>query len=209
MKTGILIGIAGASGSGKTFVASRIMERLGADKAVIIQEDSYYEDLSDIRYDERVVSNFDHPDAFDHDLLAKQLRRLSNGQAILQPVYDYKSHRRLEEIKTVDPCGLIILEGILILTDARLRDLMDLRVFIDTASDVCLRRRLERDMAERGRTADSVIRQYRETVHPMYLRFIEPSRQYADVVVSGAGENSEAVDALTARINAILHSDGQ
>ncbi|MCP4679459.1 MAG: uridine kinase, partial [Deltaproteobacteria bacterium] len=203
------IGIAGASGSGKTFLAGRVMEHLGPDKAAIIQEDSYYEDLSDMPFDERAATNFDHPDAFDHDLLAEQLLQLLSGETILQPVYDYESHRRLKETKTVEPCALIILEGILILSDARLRDLMDLRVFIDTASDVCLMRRLERDIAERGRTADSVIRQYQETVRPMYLRFVEPSKQYADILISGAEEDSAAVDVLASTIDALLHKDCQ
>jgi len=209
MKKGIIIGIAGASGSGKTFVANRLVERLGADETVIIQEDSYYKDLSDIPYDERAATNFDHPDAFDYDLLAEHLLQLSSGEAISRPVYDYRCHCRSKETKAVAPHALIILEGILIFNQAQLRELTDLRVFIDTALDICLMRRLERDIAERGRTVDSVIQQYRETVRPMYLRFVEPSRRYADLVISGGGEDSGAVDVLIAKINALLHKDCQ
>ncbi len=204
MKKPILIGIAGASGSGKTFVANSIIERLGSDKAVIIQEDSYYKDLSDVPYEERVRRNFDSPDALDHDLLAEHLMQLLHGHAISQPIYDYKIHTRLEEVRTAEPHVLIILEGILIFNKAQLRELMDLRVFIDTALDVCFIRRLKRDMAERGRTVDSVIRQYSETVRPMYLEFVEPSKRYADILIPGEGKNSEAVDILTARINDML-----
>ena len=142
MKKRTLIGIAGASGSGKTFLADSIVENLGSDKAVIIQEDSYYKDLSALPYDQRAAANFDHPDAFDHDLLAKHLSQLLNGETISSPVYDYKLHRRLKETKIVAPTDLIILEGILILVRPRLRKLMDLRVFIETPLDICFIRRL-------------------------------------------------------------------
>ncbi|MBW7988860.1 MAG: uridine kinase [Planctomycetes bacterium] len=209
MKKGILIGIAGASGSGKTFVANSIIENLGSDKAVIIQEDSYYKDLSDVLYEERERRNFDHPDSFDHDLLAKHLLQLLNGEIISHPIYDYKLHTRSKETKTVEPCGLIILEGILILNNARLRELMDYRVFIDTALDICFVRRLKRDIEERERTVDSVIWQYTKTVRPMYLQFIEPSKQYADIFISGEGMNSEALDILTTRINSLLNNRDQ
>ena len=209
MKKGILIGIAGASGSGKTSVADSIVESLGSDKAVIIQEDSYYKDLSDVPYEQRVRRNFDHPDALDHDLLAGHLLQLSNGETISHPIYDYKLHTRSKETETVEPHVLIILEGILILNNARLRELMDLRVFIDTALDICFIRRLKRDIAERGRTVDSVIKQYTETVRPMYLQFIEPSQQYADVLISGEERNSEAVDLLITKINTLLHNSHQ
>ena len=209
MKKGILIGIAGASGSGKTLVANSIIESLETKKAMIIQEDSYYKDLSDMPYEERVGRNFDHPDAFDHDLLAEHLLQLLNGEAVSHPIYDYKLHTRSKEKKTVGPVDLIILEGILILNNARLRELMDYRVFIDTALDICFVRRLKRDIAERGRTVDSVIRQYTKTVRPMYLQFIEPSKQYADILISGERRNSEAVDILTTKINTLLKKSKQ
>jgi uridine kinase len=209
MKKGILIGIAGASGSGKTHVANSIIESIGPDKAIIIQEDSYYKDLTDVSYEERVGRNFDHPDAFDHDLLVKHLLLLLNGEAVSHPVYDYKLHTRSKETKTVGPGVLIILEGILILNNARLRELMDYRVFIDTAMDICFVRRLKRDVEERGRTVDSVIRQYTETVRPMYLQFIEPSKQYADTLIPGDEKNTVAVDILTTKINALLNNSDQ
>jgi uridine kinase len=207
MKKGIVVGIAGASGSGKTFVANRIMEGLRAAEAVMIQEDSYYRDLSDLPFDERAATNFDHPDAFEHDLLVDHLQQLLSGHAISRPVYDYARHCRSKETETVTPCALIILEGILILNHARLREVMNLRVFIDTPVDICLVRRLERDIAERGRTVDSVIQQYTETVRPMYLRFVVPSKRYADLVISGAGGDCGVVDVLNAQIDALLHND--
>ncbi len=209
MKKGILIGIAGASGSGKTLVANSIIESLESDKAVIIQEDSYYKDLSDVPYEERVGRNFDHPDALDHDLLAKHLLQLLNGETVSNPIYDYKLHTRSEETKTAGPGILIILEGILVFSKAQLRELIDYRVFIDTPPDICFIRRLKRDIEERGRTVDSVIKQYTETVRPMYLQFIEPSKQYADILISGDRKNSEAVDILITKINVLLHNSPQ
>ena len=204
MKKGILIGIAGASGSGKTVIANRIIESIGSDNVAIIQEDSYYKDLSDVPYEQRSSRNFDHPDAFDHDLLAEHLLQLLNGEAVSHPVYDYKLHTRTNETKTAGPASLIILEGILILSNTKLRELMDYRVFIDTPQDICFIRRLRRDIEERGRTMDSVIQQYTETVRPMYLEFVEPSKQYADIVISDEGESSEAFDILTNKINTLL-----
>jgi len=209
MKKGILIGIAGASGSGKTSVAANIIENLEPDKAVIIQEDSYYKDLSDLPYEERVSRNFDHPDAFDHDLLVKHLLKLLNGEVVAHPIYNYKLHTRSKETKTVGPGALIILEGILVFDKARLRELMDYRVFIDTPLDICFIRRLKRDVEERGRTVDSVIKQYTETVRPMYRQFIEPSRQYADILISGEGKNSQAINILITKINALLQNSNQ
>jgi uridine kinase len=209
MKKGILTGIAGASGSGKTVIANRIIESIGPDKAVIIQEDSYYKDLSDVPCEQRAGRNFDHPDSFDHDLLAEHLLQLLNGDAVSHPVYDYKLHTRSKETKTAGPAGLIILEGILIFNNAKLRELMDYRVFIDTPADICFSRRLKRDIEERGRSADSVMRQYTETVRPMYLEFIEPSKQYADIIISGEGDNSDAFDILINKINALLRNSRQ
>lgn len=209
MNKAILIGIAGPSGSGKTSVAARIVEGLGSDKAVIIPEDSYYKDLSHISYEERVSRNFDYPDAFDHELLAEHLPQLLNGKAISHPVYDYKVHTRSKETKTIGPCTLIILEGILIFTKAELRELMDYRVFIDTPLDICFIRRLKRDVEERGRTVDSVIRQYTETVRPMYLQFVESSKRYADMLISGERRDFETFDTLLAEINALLHGSRQ
>ena len=208
MKQGIVIGIAGASGSGKTLVAQRMVDRLGSDKAVIIQEDAYYRDLSDLPRPERGGMNFDHPDAFEHDLLVGQMRQLLQGESISQPIYDYRTHCRLRETKGVDPASVIILEGILIFTCPELRELMDIRVFVDTPLDICLARRLERDVTERGRTLDSVVEQYRETVRPMYLRFVEPTKPHADILIPRGGRNDVAIDLLVSRINELLaHHD--
>ncbi len=204
MKKGIIIGIAGASGSGKTLVANNIMSALGSEKVVMLQEDSYYKDLSDIPFDERTGKNFDHPDAFDHELLADQLEQLLEGKAISHPIYDYKTHSRKKETRTVGPHTIVILEGILILNEPRLRELMDIRVFIDTAPDICFIRRLKRDINERARSVDSVIRQYEETVRPMYFQFIEPSKRYADIIIPRGGKNKVAIDILSTKINTLL-----
>jgi uridine kinase len=204
MKKAVLIGIAGASGSGKTHLANDLMRRLGSDKAVIIQEDAYYRDLSDMPLDMRACQNFDHPDAFDHDLLAVHMRQLLQGDTISSPIYDYTTHCRSEDANRVSPRRIVLLEGILVLATAQLRELMALRVFVDTALDTCHARRMQRDLAERARTKESVIRQFEETVRPMYLEHIEPSRHYADILIPGAGLNTAAIDLLAARINTLL-----
>jgi len=209
MKKGILIGIAGASGSGKTVITNSIIESLGSDKTAIIQEDSYYKDLSDVPYEQRNNRNFDHPDAFDHDLLTEHLLQLLSGETVSCPVYDYKLHTRSKETKTAGPTNLTILEGILIFSDVQLRNLMDYRVFIDTPPDICFIRRLKRDTEDRGRTIESVIRQYTETVRPMYHEFIEPSKKYADIIISGEGNNPDSVDNLINIINALLQNRRQ
>lgn len=209
MTKAVLIGIAGPSGSGKTSVTARIVKSVKADETVVIQEDSYYRDLSGLPYDKRSAMNFDHPDAFDHDLLAEHLLQLLSGQAVSVPIYDYKLHTRCDETKTVGPAPLVILEGILVFDSAQLRKLMNYRVFVDTPLDISFIRRLKRDMEERGRTVDSVIRQYTETVRPMYFQFVEPSKRHADIVISGEAANSEAVDTLIEKINALLHDGRQ
>jgi uridine kinase len=209
MKSGILIGIAGASGSGKTLVANTVIEKLGSDKVVLIQEDSYYKDLSDIPLDERSGLNFDHPDAFDHELLAEHLELLLQGKTIAHPIYDYKTHSRLKETRTVGPHSIIVLEGILVLSEPRLRELMDIRVFIDTAPDICFIRRLQRDIEERGRTVESVINQYQNTVRPMYFQFVEPSKRYADIIIPRGGKNMVAIDILTTKIRSLIHQQEQ
>ena len=204
-----LIGIAGASGSGKTLVARNIAKRLGSDKVVIIQEDSFYRDLSHMPLEMRASQNFDHPDAFDHDLLAAHMQQLLNGHTVQCPMYDYITHNRRKETKTVVPHRLIILEGILVLSTPRLRDLMHMRVFVDTALDICCTRRLKRDMSERGRTLDSVCQQFEDTVRPMYLQHIEPSKAYADILIPKGGKNTVAMDLLIAEINMMLHKTDQ
>jgi len=204
MKKGILVGITGASGSGKTLVARNILKKLGSKKVVLIQEDAYYKDLSDIPFDDRAGRNFDHPDAFDHDLLHRQIKDLLSGKSISHPMYDYKTHTRTKDVKAVGPHRIIFLEGILILTDSRLRQLMDIKVFVDTDPDICFIRRLIRDINERDRNVQSVIKQYLDTVRPMYIQFIEPSKRYADIIIPEGGENKVAIDILTAKIKTLL-----
>jgi uridine kinase len=204
MKKGILIGISGASGSGKTLVAQNIYDRVGSENVVIIQEDSYYKDLSEIPFTERAEKNFDHPDAFDHDLLYKQLCDLVAGKKIFHPIYDYNTHCRLTETRPLGPHAIIILEGILILNDQKLCNLMDIKVFVDTEPDVCFIRRLRRDIDERGRDLNSVIKQYMQTVRPMYIQFIEPSKRYADIIIPQGGKNLVAIDILSAKIKSLL-----
>jgi len=204
MKRGILIGIAGASGSGKTLVAQNIYKKLGSDKVVLIQEDSYYKDLSNIPFNARVGRNFDHPDAFDHDHLYQQVNDLLEGKSISHPIYDYTTHCRSKNVQEVGPHKVIFLEGILVLSDARLRDLMDIKVFVSTDPDICFIRRLNRDITERGRDVASVIKQYMDTVRPMYIQFIEPSKRHADIIIPEGGENRVAIDILTTKIKFLL-----
>ena len=204
MKKSVLIGISGASGSGKTLVAKKIYDQLECDNVVIIQEDSYYKDLSNIPYHDRISKNFDHPEAFDHPLLIEQVNDLLNGKTIYYPIYDYTIHSRKKETRTIDPHRIIVLEGILILNEQKLRNLMDIKIYIDTPPDICFIRRLRRDLNERGRDVESVIRQYMDTVRPMYLQFIEPAKRYADIIIPHGGENIIAIDILTARIKSLL-----
>jgi uridine kinase len=208
MKKGILVGIAGASASGKTLVAGNIVQGLGAHRAVTIPEDAYYRDLSDMPCGERADINFDHPDAFDHDLLAEHLTRLLQGESISRPIYDYKTHTRLPHTEIVAARPLVLVEGILVLSHTRLRELMDIRVFVDTALDICLARRIKRDVAERGRTVSSVSQQFEINVRPMYLQFIEPSRRHAHIIIPEGGKNTKAIGIVTAGINALLSDLG-
>lgn len=207
MSQTVIVGIAGASGSGKTLLATNLAGRLGTDRTVIIQEDAYYRDLADIPAPERAVQNFDHPDAFEHILLVTHLQHLLNQERISLPVYDYKTHLRLPESRAVEPHEVIIVEGILVLSVPQLRDLMDVRVFVNTPVDACLARRLKRDVAERGRSHASVMHQYRKTVQPMYCQFIEPSRSHADVLIPRGGKNRDAIDQLAIRIDNRLQDD--
>jgi uridine kinase len=208
LKKGILIGITGASGSGKTLVAENIIKQLGSENVVLMEEDSYYRDLSDIPLDERAQRNFDHPDAFDHDLLSKHIKELLSGKTIAHPIYDYTTHSRKEGAKIVGPHRVVVLEGILLLNEPSLRDQMDIKVFIDTAPDICFIRRLRRDIEERGRDVNSVINQYMETVRPMYFQFIEPSKRHADIIIPQGGKNRVAIDILTTKIKSLLQEMG-
>lgn len=204
----ILIGIGGGSGSGKTLVARTIVRELGSDRVVIIDQDSYYRNLEDIPLRDRETRNFDHPDAFDGDLLKRHVRELLAGRPIAQPVYDYTEHRRLIETRHVGEHDIIVLEGILIFTDPELVALMDIKLFIDADPDVRFIRRLRRDLIERGRTADSIIRQYEESVRPMHLQFVEPSKRHADVIIPEGGHNKVAIDLMKSMIRELLRERG-
>lgn len=208
MKPHILIGIAGGSGSGKTMVAQRIFDELGSDKVIIIQQDSYYKDLSGMPFEQRKQQNFDHPDAFDHELLISQLRDLLAGKSIHQPIYDYTIHSRKAETRHLGEHVIIVLEGILILHDPRLRELMDIKVYVDTADDVRLIRRIRRDVTERQRSLDSILAQYENSVRPMHLQFVEPTKRYADIIVPEGGYNWVAIDLLTTKIRSLLAERG-
>ncbi|HEX9974611.1 MAG TPA: uridine kinase [bacterium] len=208
MKPHILIGIAGGSGSGKTLVARRIFDELGLDKVIIIQQDSYYRDLGHLSLEERKKQNFDHPDSFDHEFLIRQLKDLLAGKSVDQPVYDYAIHSRRNETKRIGEHIVIVLEGILILHDPELRKLMDIKVYVDTDDDVRLIRRIRRDVNERGRSLDSILDQYENSVRPMQLQFIEPTKRYADIIIPEGGYNLVAIDLLKTKVQALLAERG-
>ena len=201
----IIIGIAGGSGSGKTTIAHEIYNQLHQnDRILTITQDSYYKNNDNLLMTERKKINYDHPDAFDMELLVKQLQNLMNYKAVEMPVYDFTAHTRSKETIHTEPADIIILEGILVLSDESLRNLMDIKVFVDTDEDIRFIRRLQRDTEQRGRSVDSVIKQYLSTVKPMYNQFIEPTKRYADIIVPEGGENTVAIDMLTTKIRSVL-----
>jgi len=204
----VLIGIAGGSGSGKTLVARNILRELGSDRVVVIDQDSYYRNLEDIPFRDREARNFDHPDAFDNELLKQHLRALLEGKAVDQPIYDYAEHRRLAETRRISDHLVIVLEGILIFVDPELREMMDIKLFVDADPDVRFIRRLRRDLVERGRSVDSIIRQYEESVRPMHLQFVDPSKRHADVIIPEGGHNAVAVDLMRTKIRELLRERG-
>ncbi|CAN5370111.1 uridine kinase [soil metagenome] len=195
-----VIGIAGGTGSGKTTVARRIYESLHLDSAVFLDQDSYYRELDHLPLEERRTINFDHPDSLDNDLLVEQLQRLIAGEPIEKPLYDFAAHTRAPETQRVEPRDVILVEGILLFVDARLRELFDLKIFVDTEADVRFIRRLRRDLELRGRTIDSVIDQYLTTVRPMHFEFVEPSKRYADIILPRGGNNAPGIEVITARL---------
>jgi uridine kinase len=203
-KKPIVIGVAGGSGSGKTSVSRAIYNNFPGHRIAMIEHDAYYKDQSDKTFEERVGTNYDHPLAFDTDYLVEQLSALLRNEAIEIPVYDYTKHTRSDQVIHQEPAEVIIVEGILVLEDERLRDLMDIKVFVDTDDDVRLIRRIQRDMVERGRSLDSVITQYMETVKPSYHQFIEPSKRYADVIIPEGGANIVGIDLLNTKVASIL-----
>ena len=200
----LVIGIAGGSGSGKTTVAQEILQRVGPAQIAFLQHDSYYKDLSGLPPIQRAEVNFDHPNSLETDLLTQHIAALRDGKAVEVPIYDFSTHSRTDRTFTVQPRGVILVEGILLFTEATLREMFDVKIFVDTDSDIRFIRRLERDLAERGRTTESVIKQYQSTVRPMHLEFVEPSKRYADVIIPEGGFNTAALDMVVARIEALL-----
>lgn len=202
--TPFVIGIAGGTGSGKTTVANAIVRRVGEERIAFLSHDAYYRDFVDLPKNILDGKNFDHPDSLESELLVRHLKALKSGAAVEMPVYDFKVHRRSEETRRVEPRKVILVDGILIYVEPELRKLFDVKIFVDTDSDVRLIRRIRRDIAERGRTVDSVVEQYENTVRPMHLEFVEPSKRYADLIIPEGGENAVALEFLFARLNAIL-----
>jgi uridine kinase len=200
----LVIGIAGGSGSGKTTVAQTILQRVGPDRISFLQHDAYYKDLSGLPPAQRIQVNFDHPNSLETGLLTQHILQLKNGFAVDVPIYDFSTHSRTERTYTVQPRGVILVEGILIFAEAALRDLFNVKIFVDTDSDIRFIRRLERDISERGRTTENVIKQYLSTVRPMHLEFVEPSKRYADVIIPEGGFNAAALDMVVARIESML-----
>lgn len=203
-KSIIIIGISGASASGKSLLANTIVNELGSDQVVVISEDAYYKDHSNIPFEQRAKINYDHPDSIDHGLLFTHLQQLQQGKSIDVPIYDHSMHLREKETRHIGQHAIIVLEGILLFVEPKLRDLMDIRIFMETALDICLIRRLKRDIKERGRSLDSVLKQYEETVRPMYLQFIDPSKRYADLIVPRGGGNRIAIDMIKAKMRELL-----
>ncbi len=203
----IIIGISGASASGKSLLAHTIVDELGTDEVAIISEDSYYKDLTHLSMEDRAAVNFDHPNALDHSLLLEHLQALQRNEMVDVPIYDHSKHLRKEITRKVGNHRIIVLEGILLFVEQRLRELMDIRIFMDTALDVCLLRRLKRDTTERDRSIHSVIEQYEKTVRPMYMQFIEPSKRYADINVPRGGENRIAIDMIKAKMRELLDAE--
>ncbi|WP_294350875.1 uridine kinase [uncultured Clostridium sp.] len=204
MKKPILIGITGGSGSGKSTIANELYEDFGGENIAMVQQDAYYKDQSHLTMDERTKTNYDHPRAFDNTLLVEHLKALKEGKAIQKPIYDFTIHNRAKETELVEPKEIIIVEGILILEDERIRDLLDIKIFVDTDADVRIIRRLLRDVEERGRTVESVVDQYLTVVRPMHTQFTEPTKKYADIIIPEGGRNKVAIDILTTKMKDII-----
>ena len=198
-----VIGVAGGSGSGKTTVVRRIVESLGPDRVVVLEHDRYYRDRNDLRLEERAALNYDHPDALETDLLVRHVHALKAGRPIDAPRYDFTRHARLDATEPIAPRNAIIVEGILIFTDPALRELMDVKVFVDADADTRFIRRLRRDVAERGRTMDAVVEQYLGTVKPMHFDFVEPTKRYADLIIPVGGHNTVAIDMMLSLVRSL------
>lgn len=205
MSKPVVIGVCGGTGSGKSTVANAIFKSLPDENILIIEQDAYYKDQSHLTYDERVKTNYDHPLAFDTDLLIDHIMRLCDHECIEKPIYNFSKHNREEQTICVQPKEIIIIEGIMILEDARLRNLMDIKIFVDTDADVRIIRRITRDINERGRTLESVIDQYLTTVKPAHEQFIEPMKKYADIIIPEGGYNKVAIDLMTTKVISIIN----
>jgi uridine kinase len=202
----MIIGICGGTGSGKTTIANRILQSVSADEVVFIQQDLYYRNLKDMPLDYRKAANFDHPDALDSDLLVNHLKKLNAGEPVELPIYDFRTHTRLPDTTPIQAKPIVIVEGILIFAEPRVLEQMDIKVFVDTPDDIRFIRRLKRDIAERGRTLDSVIEQYIATVRPMHNQFVEPSKRHADVIIPEGGHNLVSIDLISGKIREKLAS---
>ena len=204
MKRPIFIGITGGTGSGKSTIAKEIYRQFGEDCIAMIEQDSYYKDQSHLSMEDRVKTNYDHPNAFDNNLLVSHLESLLNGHSIQKPSYDFSIHNRIEDTTKVEPKEIVIVEGILILEDPRIRELLDIKIYVDTDADVRIIRRMVRDINERGRTMESVINQYLNVVKPMHNQFTEPTKKFADIIIPEGGHNKVAIDIMVAKIKEVL-----
>ncbi|ARQ07224.1 uridine kinase [Macrococcoides canis] len=199
-----IIGIAGGSGSGKTSVTSKILKNLEGYSVALIEQDYYYKNQDHLTFEERLKTNYDHPFAFDNELLIQNLKDLRNGETVEVPTYDYSNHTRSKKTITFEPKDVIIVEGIFALENSELRDLMDVKIYVDTDADLRILRRIVRDIKERGRTMESVIDQYLTVVRPMHNQFIEPTKKYADIIIPEGGSNSVAIDIMTTKIQSLI-----
>ena len=202
--TPLIIGIAGSSGSGKTTMAQSILEAIGRDKIAFLPHDAYYRDQSEKTFEERLQVNYDHPDSLETELLIKHIQALKRGESVDLPVYDFKQHTRSAATVHVVPKPIILVEGILIFVEPKLRNLCSMKLFVDTDQDICFIRRLQRDVTERGRTVDSVINQYMKTVRPSFIEFVEPTKRFADVIIPEGGHNTVAAEMVISRLKALL-----
>jgi len=204
MRRPLMVGVAGGTGSGKTTVAKNLTAGLPRGAVAIIEHDSYYRDRSDLSFEERVKLNYDHPDALDNDLLVQHLTGLRDGKPVDVPLYDFKTHLRREETRRVTPTPVIIVEGILVFVDERIRSLVDMKIFVDTDADIRIMRRIRRDIEDRGRDFASIREQYYETVRPMHQQFVEPSKRWADLIIPEGGQNEVALDMLIGKLLHVL-----
>ena len=205
----VVIGIAGGSGSGKTTVQRRVMERFGPRRIALLDHDAYYRPLDHLSPEQRARFNFDPPDALETELMVEHLDRLLAGEAVEKPTYSFETHSRRVETETIQSRPVVLVEGILVLAEPALRERMDVKLFVDAAADVRLMRRMERDIHERGRSVESVLEQYRRTVRPMHLEFVEPSKRHADVIIPRGGQNQVAIDMVLARVQSLLNLEGR